>query len=143
MGSYEVGEGRRVVARLPRDGDLVEEILAVAREHGIDTGQVWAIGAVRRARIAYYDQDGRTYQELDLDQPLEIASLIGNVSLRNGETALHAHAVFADRRGRTHGGHVVSGCVVYACELLLSEFSGKVLERVHDEATGLPLWRES
>ncbi len=34
VGSYEVGEGRRVVARLPRDGDLAEEILSVAREHG-------------------------------------------------------------------------------------------------------------
>lgn len=141
MGSYEVGQGRRVVARLPRGGDLAGEILDVARAYKVEAGQVWAIGAVQQARIAYYDQSGKAYQELDLDEPLEIASLIGNLSLRDGETALHAHAVFADRRGRTFGGHVVAGCVIYACELLLCELSGSVLEGVYDEATGLPLWR--
>jgi hypothetical protein len=141
MGSSEVSEGRRIVARLRRDGDLAEEILGVALEHRVEGGQVWAIGAVRGARIAYYDQHDRAYQELDLDEPLEIASLIGNISLRDGAPALHAHAVFADREGRIYGGHVMPGCSIYACELLLSEFLGKALEREHDETTGLPLWR--
>lgn len=140
MGSIEVGQGRRFVARLPRGGDLVEEILAVANEHAVTAAQVWAIGAVQRARIAYYDQTGRTYREIDLDAALEIASLIGNISLRESRPALHAHAVFADEAGRTHAGHILRGCVVYACELLLTEFTGATLERVHDESTGLPLW---
>ncbi len=141
MGSAEMAEGRRIVARLPRDGDLVEEILAVANDHGIDLGQVWAIGAVRRARIAYYDQAARTYRDIELDEPLEIASLIGNISLRDGKAALHAHGVFAGPDGHTRGGHVMPGCVIYACELLLVELSGETLERVHDDSTGLPLWR--
>jgi len=141
MGNFEVGEGRRVFARLPYGGDLAEEILAVARENGVELGQVWAIGAVQKARLAYYDQDAKTYREFDLDQHLEIASLIGNISLRDRRPALHAHAVFADAQGHAYGGHVAPGCVVFACELLLFEFSGDQLERVHDETTGLPLWK--
>lgn len=41
MGSAEVNEGRRLVARLPRDEDLVGAILAVAREHRLELAQVW------------------------------------------------------------------------------------------------------
>jgi len=142
MGSAEVNEGRRLIARLPRDEDLAEAILAVAREHRLELAQVWAIGAVRRARLAYYDQTERKYHEIELDEPLEIVSLMGNISLRDGALALHAHAVFGGRDGRTYGGHVLPGCGIYACELFVVELAGRTLERVHDEGTGLPLWRD-
>lgn len=101
MGSCEVEAGRRVMARLPHGGDLYEEILAVARAHGINLGEVWAIGAVQRARIAYYNQKKQAYRTVDLDEPLEIVSLLGTVSLLDGAPTLHAHGVFADQRGRT------------------------------------------
>jgi predicted DNA-binding protein with PD1-like motif len=141
MGNFEVGEGRRVFARLPHGGDLIDEILAVANENRIELAQLWAIGAVQKARLAYYDQVAHEYREHGLNQPLEIASLIGNISLRDKAAAVHAHAVFADQDGRTYGGHVAPGCVIFACELLLVEFLGDQLVREHDEATGLPLWK--
>ena len=141
MGSVELGDGKRIMARLTHGADLVDEIVAVAREHHIDLAQCWAIGAVKRARLAYYDQDGRAYWEFALDRHLEIVSVIGNVSRRDGLPAVHAHAAFADEEGRMYGGHVAAGCEIFACELLLVEFSGDLLEREHDEVTGLPLWR--
>ena len=142
MGSVEMGDGKRIVARLAHGGDLIDEILAVAGEHHIEIGQCWAIGAVKRARLAYYDQDGKGYWEFALDRHLEIVSLIGNVSLRDGRPAVHAHAAFADDEGHMFGGHVAAGCEIFACELLLVEFSGEILEREHDEVTGLPLWKK-
>jgi uncharacterized protein len=141
MGSVELGDGKRIMARLTHGADLVDEILAVARQHHIELAQCWAIGAVKRARLAYYDQDGKAYWEFALDRHLEIVSLTGNVSLRDGQPAVHAHAAFADDEGRMYGGHIAAGCEVFACELLLLEYSGERLEREHDEVTGLPLWR--
>jgi predicted DNA-binding protein with PD1-like motif len=140
MGSAEIGDGKRVVARLRHGADLLDEILAVAGEHHIEIGQLWGLGAVKRARLAYYDQSGKAYWEFALDRPLEIVSLLGNVSLRDGRAAVHAHAAFADDEGRMYGGHVATGCEIFACELLLVEFSGELLVREHDEVTGLPLW---
>jgi uncharacterized protein len=141
MGSVELGDGKRIMARLTHGADLIDEILRATNEHHIELAQCWAIGAVKRARLAYYDQDGKAYWEFALDRHLEIVSLIGNVSLRDGQTAVHAHAAFADDEGRMYGGHVAAGCEIFACELLLVEFSGELLERQHDEVTGLPLWR--
>ena len=141
MGSAELGDGKRILARLTHGADLIDEIVAVARKHHVDLAQLWAIGAVKRARLAYYDQDGKAYWESPLDRHLEIVSLIGNLSLRDGAPAVHAHAAFSDEEGRMYGGHWAPGCEIFSCELLLIEFSGELLEREHDEVTGLPLWR--
>jgi predicted DNA-binding protein with PD1-like motif len=44
--------------------------------------------------------------------------------------------------GRTIGGHIFSGTVVYAGEIYIQEFLGKPLEREYDDTTGLSLWKE-
>jgi hypothetical protein len=47
----------------------------------------------------------------------------------------------ADHDGRAFGGHAAPGCVVFACELVVTELLGPALDRAHDDVTGLPLWR--
>jgi predicted DNA-binding protein with PD1-like motif len=92
-------------------------------------------------RLASYDQTGKTYGEFALEQPLEITALAGNLSRRDGDHAAHVHLTLAASDGRAFGGHAAPGCVVFACELVVTELLGQPLERVHDEVTGLPLWR--
>ena len=141
MGAREYARGRRVVARLTHGGDLLEEIAAVADAHGMEAAELRAIGALQRARLAYYDQTTHEYGEFAVDAPVELLGLLGNVSRRDGATAVHAHATLAGHDGACIGGHVAPGCVVFACELILQELVGEPLERELDEVTGLPLWR--
>ncbi len=141
MGSREFARGRRVVARLPHDGDLLTEIAAVADAHGMACAELRAIGALSEARLAFYDQEARTYGEFKVDGAVELLGLLGNVSRRDGATAVHAHATLAGHDGACVGGHVVPGCRIFACELILQELVGEPLERGYDEVTGLPLWR--
>ena len=71
---------------------------------------------------------------------MEIVSCLGNVSRRDGGVAVHAHLCLSSADGTTHGGHLVGGCVVFACEVVLTELLGPPLERGYDEVTSLPLW---
>lgn len=141
MGSGVFAQGRSIVARLEHGADLLDEIVALAERHGIEAGALQGLGALQRARLAYYDQTGKTYGEFALEQPLEITALAGNLSRRDGEHAAHVHLTLAASDGRAFGGHAAPGCVVFACELVVTELLGQPLERVHDEVTGLPLWR--
>jgi predicted DNA-binding protein with PD1-like motif len=141
MGSREFARGRRVVARLPHGGDLLEEIAVVVTEYGMATAELRAIGALSEARLAFYDQVAQTYGELDVTGAVELLGLLGNVSRRDGAIAVHAHATLAGHDGACVGGHVVPGCRIFACELVLQELVGEPLERGYDEVTGLPLWR--
>jgi predicted DNA-binding protein with PD1-like motif len=141
MGSREYTRGRRVVARLEHGGDLLQQIGAVADAHGMQAAELRGIGALERARLAFYDQTTREYGEFAVEEPVELVGLLGNVSRRDGATAVHAHATLARHGGACVGGHVAPGCVVFAGELILQELVGEPLERESDEITGLPLWR--
>ncbi len=142
MGAREFTRGRRVVARLAHGGDLLEEIAAVAEEHGMRTAELRAIGALQAARLAFYDQSAHEYGEFAVDAPVELIGLLGNVSLKDGAIFVHAHATLAGHDGACVAGHVAPGCVVFACELVLQELVGEPLEREFDEVTGLALWRD-
>ncbi|HOT23409.1 MAG TPA: DUF296 domain-containing protein [Thermoleophilia bacterium] len=142
MPSRESSGGRRFVARLPFGADLLAAIADLADEHRVLVGEVRAVGALQRARLAWYDQVAHVYRERDFDQRLELVSLLGNVSRRDGATAVHAHAAVAGEDGRCFGGHVVEGCTVFAGEVFLDELTGgEPLERAFDDETGLSLWR--
>ena len=105
------------------------------------TAELRAIGALQEARLAFYDQHERAYEEFAVSEAVELLALVGNVSQRDGATAVHAHATLGRHDGSCLGGHVMPGCVIFACELVLQELVGESLERVYDEQTGLPLWR--
>jgi predicted DNA-binding protein with PD1-like motif len=125
---------------LPFGSDLLQGLTDVCLERNVTLGRVEAIGAVRSARIGFYNQETRSYQFLSLDMPLEITSLVGNVSLKDGEPFVHAHITLADEKGIAHGGHLAPGTKVFACEFVIEAFDGPRFERGYDEETGLPLW---
>jgi predicted DNA-binding protein with PD1-like motif len=145
MGSATFSRGETIVARLDYGADLLDAITALAEEHGVLMGELRAIGALQRGRLSSFDQltpdaQQRSYRQVELEEPLEIVSLLGTVSRRDGATAVHAHACLADEAGQCYGGHVEHGCVVFACELVLETLAGTPLQRVYDEVTGLWLW---
>jgi hypothetical protein len=129
------------MGRLAKGDDLLTALSQVAREHGITLGEVQAIGAVSQARVGYYHQTERQYYWLDLTHPLEIASLMGNISLKDGEPMVHAHVTLTDSEGRAFGGHLAEGTLVFACEFAIQEYqSATPLVRRMDDPTGLFLW---
>ncbi|MCF8030518.1 MAG: DNA-binding protein [Desulfohalobiaceae bacterium] len=135
-----VQAGSRYMGRLSYNADLLDALTEICRERGVTLGRVEAIGALQKARLGYYDQQSRQYQFLVWEKGLEITSLMGNISLKEGEPMVHAHLTLADEAGRTYGGHLARGCHVFACEFILQAFSGPDLVRSYEERTGLPLW---
>lgn len=137
---WEAKAGRAFAGRLATGSDLVEEIERFCLEREITAAQVTVIGAVRRARYAYYEQDDHRYRELETDRHHEIVGFVGNVSLRDDKPFLHAHATFADAAGATVGGHLLRGIEVFAAEIMIRELGDVSLVRLPDEETGLGLW---
>jgi predicted DNA-binding protein with PD1-like motif len=137
---WEATPGRIWVGRLATGDDLVEEIERFCGEQGVQAAWVSALGALRRAAFAYYEQEERRYLELESVEHHEITSFVGNVSIRDDRPFLHAHASFASRSGSTVGGHLLLGCEVFVAEIEIREMTGVELQRTPDELTGLALW---
>ena len=132
----------RFMARLSKDADLVQEITAICKKHGITLGRIEALGAVQKACFSFYDQKTHEYLPVSLDKPLEILKLTGNVSLRDNAPFVHAHVTLGDGEGRAYGGHLAPGTIIFACECMVEALNGPALSRQLDEATGLFLWAE-
>jgi predicted DNA-binding protein with PD1-like motif len=139
MGLFEYSASKELIIRLEHGADLVQSITELAKDKSIEAGSFTAIGALKRARLGYYDQKNHEYREIEIDTPHEMASCIGNISLRDGEPFVHAHVVLADETGNTKAGHLFEG-IVFAAEVRLHQLEGPRLERKHDEVTGLSLW---
>lgn len=139
MGFVELGAGRVFVARAEYDSDLLVSVTELTEKNGISKATFTVIGALKNARLGFYDQKGQVYLETLLQGPQEIASCTGNVSLKNGTPFVHAHATLADEKGDTKGGHLLGG-TVFAAEICLTELVGAELVRKTDVVTGLSLW---
>ena len=128
------------MGRLSYGCDLLEELTSVAIQNGVGLGRVEAIGAVKTAQISFYNQTTQTYQFLSLDHPLEITKLLGNISLKDGNPFLHAHITLSDESGKSYGGHLAAGTIVFSCEFLVEVLDGPLFNRSLDKETGLQLW---
>jgi predicted DNA-binding protein with PD1-like motif len=129
------------MGRLAKGDDLLLALEKFCQERHLTLGEVRALGAVTRARVGFYHQEERKYYFLDLDQPLEILALVGNISLKDGKPMVHAHVTLADGEGRAYGGHLAEGTPVFACEFAVHEYQAdQALVRQPDPETGLMLW---
>ncbi|EJN59881.1 hypothetical protein SAMN04487950_3696 [Halogranum rubrum] len=138
MNYREVTASREFVARLEHGADWREEIEEFAAREGIDSAWFTAMGAVQDADVWFYDQDDQEYQSVTFEEPLEVASCVGNVSLLDGEHFAHTHVVLSRRSGQALAGHL-NAATVFAGELHLRAFD-EPLEREHDDVTDLDLW---
>ena len=131
--------GRCLIARLDHGIDIVSQMADLAKNEMIGTGIFSAIGALMQADLAYYDQVSHEYHKIPIDKPVELVSCNGNISIRDGQPFVHAHASLADSEGHVWGGHLIGG-KVFAAELCIQELLGKPMVRKYDPITGLNLW---
>lgn len=111
MDYVEFNPNSNMLVRVKHNSDLVRFITELAERKGITAASFTAIGAIKRAKLGFYDQQKHEYREITVDSPHEIASCIGNISLKNGKPFVHAHAVLADKNGNTKAGHLFEGIV--------------------------------
>jgi uncharacterized protein len=136
----EVTPKQIFMGKLSHNSDLLEEITKICSDNNIKLGRVEALGAVKKARLGFYNQDKREYAFTEIDKPLEITKLVGNISLKDGKPIVHAHITLSDERDDAFGGHLAPGTIVFACELIIQSFDGAEFSRGFDKETGLPLW---
>lgn len=122
-----------------RGDEIAETLTSFARDNAISGASFTAIGACRRATIAYWNPDTKDYEKIEVSEQVEVVSLTGNISLgENGQPRVHAHVALGKRDGGLIGGHFLSGVVHPTLELFLIQ-STVVLQRRKDQETGLPL----
>ena len=121
-----------------KNDDVLPLLLQFAEENDISSARLSGIGAFQRVRLGYFDRDRREYQPIEINEQVELLSLIGNLARKDGKAKLHAHVIVGKRDGSAHGGHLLGGNVWPTMEIMVIETPAH-LQRTMDETTGLAL----
>ena len=114
--------GQQTYALVFDTGDeVVEGLERFARERRLDAAQLSGIGAFSDATLGYFDWQTKEYTPLSVDEQVEVVSLLGDVALKDGEAAVHAHVVVARADGSALGGHLLGGHVRPTLEVIVTE----------------------
>jgi len=127
-----------VIEKLNHGKDLISEVKRVCKRKNVKTGWFNVIGALKSVTYGYYDQKLKEYKKFLYENPCEITSCIGNISILENRIFVHAHINFADEKGNVKGGHLYKG-EIFAAEVVILPYE-KILKREFDRITALKLW---
>jgi predicted DNA-binding protein with PD1-like motif len=118
--------------------DPISELESFAQEQRLTSASLSAIGAFSSAVLSYFDREQKQYEEIEVEEQLEVLTLLGDIAVHEGQPQIHAHVVLGERDGSTVGGHLLRAQVWPTLELVLRESPAKLRKR-HDPETGLAL----
>ncbi|MBH8574751.1 DUF296 domain-containing protein [Nostocaceae cyanobacterium CENA369] len=90
---------------------------------------VSAIGSLKKATIRFANRENSTV----LEDKFEIITLNGTIAI----AGVHLHIAIADKQGKTIGGHLVNGSIIYTtAEIVIGASEEFTFNRTFDEQTG-------
>ncbi len=128
--------GDTIVVRIDRGEEILSTVINICKKENVKLASITALGAVDHAVVGLYRVAEKRYFPNTFDGEMEMTSLTGNVTTKDGEVYLHMHADFADEEGHVFGGHLNEAVISGTCEMFIHTISGTV-ERKADDVTGL------
>jgi len=107
-------------------------------ENEVTAARFSAIGAFSDATLAYFAWEKKEYQDIPIAEQVEVLTLTGDVAIKDGKPAIHAHVILGFKDGSTKGGHLKKAHVRPTLEVML-EKSPAHLRKSHNEESGLML----
>ena len=128
------------VIRMDRGDEIISSLTALCEAENISLGSVEALGAADHAVIGLYDVEARQYHKLTFDEPMEITSLLGSVSTKEGKPYLHLHINLCREDMSVIGGHLNECRISATCEMIVRKIDGIVERKLDVKTTGLNLF---
>ena len=124
----------KILVRLEKGEEIVESIRTLANKEQIKLGTITGIGAVNKATIGLFEVDTKVYNTIDLEEDMEIVSLGGNITEKDGEVYIHLHIAISNSTYNVKAGHLNSAIISATGEVVIDIIEGTVGRRFDKEA---------
>lgn len=132
--------GNTYILSLDNHVELTAALAAFCDEKNILSGRIDGLGAVSEATFRFLDPATKKYVDKAFAEQMELASVVGNISRKDGKVYLHIHVTASRRDYTCVGGHLLSARINGACELFVTDL-GLEAGRYLDDETGLNLYK--
>ena len=125
--------------RLEIGDEVCISLLRLAELENIRFAEISGIGATNMFTISVFDTAKKQYYANDFTGAYEITSLLGTLTVQNGDPYLHLHMNAGDRSGAVFGGHLTRAIISATCEIIVRCIPGE-MNRRRDPETGINLF---
>jgi predicted DNA-binding protein with PD1-like motif len=125
--------GNKVVVRIDKGEEIVDALKTICKKLDIKLGSIVGIGATDKVTIGLLNTKTKKYQEKEFTGDHEIAPLVGNITILNGEVYLHLHVTICNVEHKAVGGHLTSAVVSAMFEGIIDIIDGQVTREYNDE----------
>ncbi len=132
--------GNTVIVRLDKGEEILEQMEIVAKKEHIELASVSALGATNDLTVGVFHTDKNQYHSHRFTGDMEIVSLTGTISTKDGKYYPHLHLSAANTQGCVVGGHLNRAVISVTCEMVIQIVDGKV-DRAFDPTVGLNVFR--
>ena len=136
-------EYRRVndtyILRLDPGEEIMASLASLCEREEIVLAKIEGLGAADHAVVGLFDVGSKEFHKRSFDVPLELSSIIGNVTRQDGKVYLHVHVNLCDSDLNAYGGHLVECRISATAEIFITVLDGRVNRRF-DDVIGLNLF---
>lgn len=131
--------GDKYVIRINPGQPLVASLKNFCTGKKIHFATISGIGSLQSVTLGFFNPKTKEYQQKTFKEPLEMASLTGNITTKDGEVIIHPHTVVAGDNYKALAGHMVEAEVSLTAEIIIEPIKG-TLVKSFDTQTGLNLF---
>tara|TARA_B110000116_G_C16366786_1_gene372296 strand:+ start:120 stop:548 length:429 start_codon:yes stop_codon:yes gene_type:complete len=132
-------EGNKVLVVLSKGDEIFKSLYKVVEELNIKFSWINGIGAADKITLGSYPSSLKKYIKKDFDNEFELASIMGNITIKEDAPFIHIHATISDEECNAFAGHLFSATITVTCEIILN-ISDKPIYRKECNEVGLYLW---
>ena len=105
------------ILRLDKGEEVSTQLFQFCKREGLKAGVVTGLGAADKAVIGLFDPQSKVYHRREFTGPMEITSLLGNISVMDGKPYLHLHINLCNEELQVIGGHMSECWISATCEI--------------------------
>ncbi len=129
--------GNSIVARLDMGDEVLSVLLSISAKENIRLAKVSGIGAVSKATIGVFNTGTREYYSRTYAGCYEIASLMGNITAKDGNPYFHVHITIGNTETEEcHSGHLNEAVISATGEIIIELMEGGI-GREYSPSVGL------
>ena len=134
-----IAQDNKIMLRIDKGEYINKTILDVASFYNLKFGWINGLGAIMDPELGYYDLKNKEYIKKTIIGEFELTSLVGNLTLKEGDLFVHSHITFSDNNFNAYGGHLFDCKIAVAGEFVIFRSSTEI-NRIYDDEIGLHTW---
>ena len=123
----------KVVVRIDKGEEVVDCLKTICKKIDIKLGSIVGIGSTDKVTIGLLNTKTKKYQSKEFTGDHEIAPLVGNITMMNGEVYLHLHITICNVEHKAIGGHLTSAIISATFEGIIDIIEGQITREYNDD----------